>query len=369
MSRHAAAYETMGGYRCPAVLGVLLGMLVALASPGCAEDSRNSSPVVAVAGGSEITRAQYLQELRRQNRAYAETREVKRDRFFVPPDFETCRSDETRSTEPGLTMPAESRRRCAERYERLKVSALESLIALEWWRQEAPKWGVAASATDNAAILQAKVTRKAEKAAARPTSDQIGRYYTLHKRYFRQPERRDILMLTAQSRAKARAARAALMRGESWTVAARIATAQPGRAMAQGRSDLGVPLGAAVFEVDEGEISPPLGTAQGWVIFTVTRVRAPFQMSLNESGESIRSFLAGNAAQRRHYRFLDEVTRAYRAKTRCFGSVKSSLCSNAPLAASRPAVSFSDQLRQPLLPVVTRPVRATQRPHWLDQSA
>lgn len=160
--------------------------------------------------------------------------------------------------------------------------------------------------------LRAQATR----GAGTSTRAERLRYYEAHRAGLAQPELRDLRIVLAKSRARARAARRALESGRSWKAVARkysvdgASRRNGGVLLAVGRGQQEKALDDAVFAAPRGALVGPVETRFGFYLFTVTKVRPSMPPSFAKSERVIGRLLAS----RKEQAALDAFVKGFRAK-------------------------------------------------------
>src|SRR5829696_432236 len=178
------------------------------------------------------------------------------------PDFQQCVANKRKTApKPAKGQPqqtdAQFKTQCKQEYDQLKNSVLEFLIRSTWLDNEAGEQDVKVTDKDvqkkldeakktlgddkayqqflaragmtnadvfyqqRSELLEQKITEKITKGKDRVTDKQVSQYYEKNKSRFAQPERRDLRIVLAKTKARADAAKAALADGQSWSAVAK----------------------------------------------------------------------------------------------------------------------------------------------------
>jgi foldase protein PrsA len=184
--------------------------------------------------------------------------------------------------------------------------------------------------------LSNKLREKILKGEDKVSKKEIEDYYNKNKDRFAQAERRDLRIVLTKTKAKADAAKKALVAGQGWkTVAAKYSTdsaskdnggALPG--VAKGQQEKA--LDDAVFAADKGELGGPVKTQFGYYVFEVTKIVAKKQQSLAESEATIKSLLSSQKQQKALNKFVKDFQDKWKDRTECKGGFVVQNCKNAP---------------------------------------
>lgn len=351
---------------------VLLASAMATFAAACggAEGQPSSAPIVRV-GQATIDQAEFERTLRTAEAGYARARGGKARRYYVPPKFRLCIQNRRDGTESIDSL----RRECRINYEALKTSVLGSLIEKEWLEQGARRNGIRLSVEAVRKRLDVPNARS-EAPAARlqeigtklidlgtrgrdyaPSGLAVTAYYRAHRGYFREPERRDALVIAARSRAAAIQSRRAITAGTRWTgVADRYAlSGQVDRLAGWARRGNDPLLGNLVFKAAKGRLIGPVSTGLDWYVLKVTRVLRPSLLSLGRSRESIAHFLAKRNELRARSGYWRQLRLRARARTICLTRLRVPECRNGNLAAFPNGTITATQPLAPQLPHPAEP--------------
>ena len=344
--------------------------LGALTAAGCG----NSVPAGSVAkvGDATITKQEFDKWLKT-----AATGQAQGGAASVPdpPTFRKCIDAKQKQPQLGGGRPSESqlRTQCRQEYDQLKGEVMQFLIQAEWVQQEAEEQGVRVSEAEvrrsfedqkkqafpkekgyrdflrtsgmteqdilfrvRLDTLQQKLTQKVTERSSRVTDQDVRRYYEKNKRRFAQPERRNLNVVLTRNEARARRARAALRRGQSWRSVARrysideASKSQGGKLPDVTRGQQERALDRAVFRARRGQTVGPVKTQFGWYLFEVTKVTPATQQSLRQASATIKNLLRSQRQQRALDRFIKDFRKEYKEKTSCADGFTVAECKNAP---------------------------------------
>ncbi|MEX0992583.1 MAG: peptidyl-prolyl cis-trans isomerase [Solirubrobacterales bacterium] len=177
-------------------------------------------------------------------------------------------------------------------------------------------------------VLSNKIRDRITKSGGKVSDEEIEDYYNENKSQFSQPEQRDIQQIVIKgtddkSKAKAGEALKALQDGESFasvvkqysTDAASKANGGKLQGVTKGTQDPA--LDSAVFSAVKGKLVGPVKTAQGYVVFKVTRVQKGNQQSLEQSKSGIKQLLVSQKQQENLNTFQTTFKNTWRARTEC----------------------------------------------------
>ncbi len=293
-----------------------------------------------------------------------------------PPNFEKCVAARQKEPVPkGSPKPdaADLKQQCKEQYDALKGQVMAFLVSANWIRLEAEERGIDASPekirrqfeqqkkqafpdeksyqeflkssgrTEQDLLFQVEldylsneIRKKVVAGKGNVTDEDIRRYYEKNKKRFAQPERRDLNVVLATSKARAEAAREALEEGQSFSRVARrysidqASKSQGGKlpGVAEGQQEKA--LDEAVFAADVRELVGPVETQFGHYVFEVTKVTPASQQSMGEVKETIRSLIKSEREQKALEAFVKQFRAKYKEKTHCAEGFEVAECENAP---------------------------------------
>jgi foldase protein PrsA len=179
--------------------------------------------------------------------------------------------------------------------------------------------------------LETKVTAQLTDPATKVSAQDVAEYYRHNKAELIVDERRDVRLVIATTRARADAARAALDDGQSWKVVARKYSVHPsrddgGKVPNVRKSNDQTALVATIFRVKKGALVGPVKESKSWAVFTVAKIKPPFQATLKDARDEIKQLLSS----RRREQALAAFEKKYRAKTTCAPGYTMSRCKNGP---------------------------------------
>ena len=181
----------------------------------------------------------------------------------------------------------------------------------------------------------------------------VSDYYNKNKSRFGQPERRDLLVVLAKTQSKAKAARTALQKGESFKKVAKqysvdqASRQQGGKLPAVTKGQQEKALDQAVLSAKKGVLTGPVKTQFGWYVFKVTKITPASQQTLQQSTQTIRNLLRSQREQKALEDFVNKFRKDYRDKTHCASGFKTPDCANGPKEQKAPASGGAPQGAQP----------------------
>jgi foldase protein PrsA len=297
------------------------------------------------------------------------------------PEFAQCVATKRKAApapakgQPEVT-DGQLKQQCKTEYGQLRDRVLSFLIKSTWLDQEAAKQGVTVSDKEvqteltaarkqnqldtdaawqkylvgsglteadivyqqRAGVLERKITEKVTKGQDKVTDAQIQAYYDKNKDRFAQPERRDVRVVLANTKAKADQAKTALQSGQSWNAVAKKYSIDPssknsgGQLTAVTKEQQEPALADAVFAAGKGKLSGPIKSQFGWYVFEVTKVTAKVQQSLAESKEAVRQQVIDERRNTTLTDFGKKYRERWKAATVCRKDFVVEDCDNAPKA-------------------------------------
>ena len=292
------------------------------------------------------------------------------------PGFQTCIAEKGKQPVPkGAKKPTndEFKKQCQQEYDQLKEQVLRFLVRNQWIEMEAEARDI--EVTDEEVrkriddfrkqnfpeqkafdeflkqsgqtpedlnlqaridVLQTKLQKQITEQGAKFTEADLRAYYDKNKERFGQPETRDLRVVLTQREAKARRAKQALDRGQSFAQVARRFSDDP-TTRQQGGVLKGVPKGQeekafddAVFGAERGEIVGPVKTQFGYYVFEVTKVTPAKQRSFEEVRKEIEQTVKAEREQKALETFVKDFERKYKEETNCAEGYVIPVCKGGP---------------------------------------
>jgi foldase protein PrsA len=325
---------------------------------GCGDDVPRSA--VATVDGEPIERQSFDHWLR----IAAKTGGGPDATVPAPPDYANC---------------DKPKRECKAEYEALRDQVVQLLVSARWIEEEASDRGIALddSEVDKAFeaqkeqsfpnkgeferflktsgqttqdvlmrvrfdLLWNKIRDQVTKGDERVTDEQVRAYYERNRERFAQPERRDLRVVLAKSRADAKAALDELAGGRSWGAVANkysideMTKAQGGKLTDVARGQQEKPLDSAIFRAPRGGVRGPVKTRLGYYVFTVTGIEEASRQTLEQAKPTIAQLVAAETEQKALNGFVDRFREKWRERTECRDGFVTPYCSNGPEPTATP---------------------------------
>jgi foldase protein PrsA len=184
--------------------------------------------------------------------------------------------------------------------------------------------------------LQQKLTQKVTEQQSKVTDSDVSDYYDKNKKRFAQPERRDLRVVLTKTEAKAKQAKSALQKGDSWKAVSKkysidqASKAQGGKLPDVTKGQQERAFDTAIFAASKGKVQGPVKTQFGWYVFEVSKITAASQQSLEKSKETIKNLLRSQRQQKALDKFIKDFRNKYKDKTTCADDFKTAECKNGP---------------------------------------
>ena len=301
-----------------------------------------------------------------------------------PPDYTKCVATKRKTTpkptkgQPKVT-DEQLKKQCSQEYDTLRTQTVGLLVSYKWIEGEAEEQGVKVTdaevkkafeeqkkqnfpkdadykkfleqsgQTDDDILLRVKlnllsqkIRDKAIKGKDKVSDAQISDYYNKNKSRFTQPETRDLRIVLTKTEAKAKQAKAALAKGQSWPkVVKRYSIDQAtkstgGKLPGQAKGTLEKSLDQGVFSADKGNVTGPVKTQFGFYVFEVTKVTQAKTQSLEQAKSTIKQTLVSQNQQKALDSFIKDFRKRWREKTECRKGYTTSDCKNGPKPTPTP---------------------------------
>src|SRR4051812_28190433 len=337
----------------------------------------NSVPAngVATVGDAVIRKADFDKWLRTASQGQARSGTA---RLAVPdpPSFASCvASLKGQPTPKGTNKPSDAqlKKQCKQQYNQLKGEVMQFLIQAQWVQQEAANQNIKVSdaevkrsfedqkkqafPTDKAYqkflktsgmtetdilyrvkldTLQQKLTQKVTEKESKVTDADVQDYYNKNKKRFAQPERRDLRVVLTKTEAKAKQAKSALAKGQSWKAVSKkfsidqASKAQGGKLPDVTKGQQERAFDQAIFAAKKGQTQGPVKTQFGWYVFEVSKITPASQQSLDQSNQTIKNLLRSQRQQKALDKWIKDFRQRYKGNTTCADDFKTAECSNGP---------------------------------------
>jgi foldase protein PrsA len=293
------------------------------------------------------------------------------------PDFTKCIAEKKKTApKPAKGQPKTTddqyKDQCKQEYDALREQVMQLLTSFQWIEGEAKEQGIKVSDAEvkksfeeqkkqsfpkeadyqkflkqydqteedilqrvKLDLLSNKIRDKIVKGKDKVTDAQIQEFYDKNKTRFAQPERRDLRIVLTKGVDKAKAAKAALERGDSWKVVAKkysidqASKAQGGKLPAQAQGTLEKSLDEAVFKAKKGVISGPVKTQFGYYVFVVEKIQKAKQQTLDQAKATIKQTLASQNQQKALDKFVTDFQKKWKNRTTCRDEYMTQVCKGA----------------------------------------
>jgi foldase protein PrsA len=161
-------------------------------------------------------------------------------------------------------------------------------------------------------VISTKIKNQVTKGADKVSQAKVEAFYTKHRTgQFTTPERRNILLVLATSKAKAQAALAALKRGDSWKSVTKRYSSDPQTKTTGGlladatEADQDKTFGAAAFKAPKGKLLGPVKSEFGYYVFKVQKITPKKTQPLKDVQSQIRAQLIDTQKNAAVKKFVD----------------------------------------------------------------
>jgi foldase protein PrsA len=312
-----------------------------------------------------------------------------------PPEFPKCVAAKRKTApqapkgQPKVT-DAALKKQCAADYKNLREQTLGRLIQAEWVQGEAAAQNIKVTDAEvrkrfdqqkkqsfpkdkdfekflktsgmtlddilfqvKVDLIASKLRDKVVKGKNKVTEKEVTDYYAKHKNQFATPERRDIRLVMARSKAKADQALKALKSGQSFKSVVKKYSQDP-----QTKGTGGLLEGAVKGQVDAGfeqsafaaskdKLSGPVKGQFGWYVYRVEKISKKHQQALAEVKPSIRQQLIAQGEQKSLNAFVKDFQKKWTARTDCRKGYKVQGCKGYKAPKTTPTGPSQPQPSQP----------------------
>lgn len=186
-------------------------------------------------------------------------------------------------------------------------------------------------------LLAAKLQQQAASKAPEPTSAQIAATYAKEPGRWAKPSTRDIQAVVTADKATAEKARAALAGGASFEKAntdfSGNANLTQNKGLIKGLKNggSGDVVDRAVFAAKVGELTGPVDTGAGFMVFKVQKSTPEPAQTLEQATKAIKDDLTAAAQDKAGRAYLKSIRDRWRAETQCVAAVKNAdFCGGTP---------------------------------------
>lgn len=223
-------------------------------------------------------------------------------------------------------------------------------------------------------LLSNKLRTKVTKGKDKATPAQISAFYAKNKKQFAKPQTRDANLVLTKTQAQADAAKKALEGGDSWATVAKKYSTDPqtkqngGKlpGITQGQQDPA--FDKAVFAAKKGQVTGPIKTQFGYLVFEVSNSAPASQQTLAQATPQIRQQLSTQGQQKALQTFVKDFEKKWKDRTDCRKGYVVDVCKNAPKKKKAPTAppgavpqqgGGPQQQQQP--PASEQPTQTTQK--------
>jgi foldase protein PrsA len=224
-------------------------------------------------------------------------------------------------------------------------------------------------------LLSNKLRTKVTKGKDKATPAQISAFYAKNRKQFAKPQTRDANLVLTKTQAQANAAKKALAGGDSWATVAKKYSTDPqtkqngGKlpGITQGQQDPA--FDKAVFAAKKGQVTGPIKTQFGYLVFDVTNSTPASQQTLAQAAPQIRQQLSTQGQQKALQSFVKDFEKKWKDRTDCRKGFVVDVCKNAPKKKAQTTTAppgavpqqggASQQQQQP--PASEQPTQTTQK--------
>ncbi len=294
----------------------------------------------------------------------AQQKDVAKTTPLVAPEFKACVAEKKKAipkdSQRKKTSDDDLKKQCEEQYEQIRNTAMQQMINLNWIQGEAERRGIEFRKAEVARELnniitqqfqgqegykrfltqsgltkedvelnvigqlgQQKIVAELQESVKEPTAIEVERYFNSKRETYVQPETRDLRLIKAKNEADAKAAKAALEAGQSWTAIAKkysndAATKDQGGKVLATTADQQPPeFGGTVFKAKTGELLGPIKTSLGWYIVKVQNINKEKQPVFKELEPQLKQALQQENQQTALNRFRTLFLARWAARTTC----------------------------------------------------
>jgi foldase protein PrsA len=275
-----------------------------------------------------------------------------------PPTFKSCVA-QVRKQIPSLAKTSDKtlEGECSQLFTSLGSQVMDFLIKAYWYQAEATRLGIKVSDAEVQSAFQTakkqqfqtdqqfqtfltqsgqtlqdilfrvRVNEIFKKLLAKHTTTvtpaAIQAYYTAHPSQFGTPETRNIRIVRTNTLAAANAAKAALERGQSWTVVAKQYSVdqttknQGGLLTGVTKGSEDAALDTAAFAAVKNKVLGPVHGTFGYYVFEVTAIKPSTQQSLSSATPAITQILQQSAQSSAQTAVDAQAKKQWLAKTTC----------------------------------------------------
>ncbi|MBA2348047.1 MAG: peptidyl-prolyl cis-trans isomerase [Solirubrobacterales bacterium] len=174
------------------------------------------------------------------------------------------------------------------------------------------------------ALLASQLQERAAEKVAAPSDAEIKKVYEEEPGRWATPSERDVEVIVTTEKAKAEEAKAALEKGEDYDAVDEKFSATPGQGklekLKNGQS--GDVIDRAVFSAPVDEVSGPVDTGGGFLVFRVTKSTPLPEQSLEQAEKAIVASLTATAKAKAAADYVSGLRDRWKVRTSCVAEVQ-----------------------------------------------
>lgn len=174
------------------------------------------------------------------------------------------------------------------------------------------------------ALLATELQKRATDKVKAPSDAEVKKVYEAEPGRWAKPSERDVEVIITAEKAKAEEAKAALEKGDDYAAVDKkfSATAGQGTLAKLKNGESGDVLDRAVFSAPVDEVSGPVDTGAGFLVFRVTKSTPLPEQSLEEASKAIAANLTANAKRKVAADYIEGLRGRWKGRTTCVADVK-----------------------------------------------
>ncbi len=174
------------------------------------------------------------------------------------------------------------------------------------------------------ALLASELQKRATDKVKAPTDAEIKKVYDAEPGRWATPSERDVEVIITTEKAKADEAKAALVGGDDFDTVDKkySATAGQGKLAKLKNGESGDVLDRAVFSAPVNEVSGPVDTGSGFLVFRVTKSTPLPEQSLEQASKAIAAGLTATAKRKVAAEYVEGLRTTWKGRTTCVADVK-----------------------------------------------
>ncbi len=174
------------------------------------------------------------------------------------------------------------------------------------------------------ALLAAELQKRATDKVKPPSAAEIQKVYEAEPGRWAKPSERDVEVIITAEKAKAEEAKAALEKGEDYDTVDKkySATAGQGKLAKLKNGESGDVLDRAVFSAPVDQVSGPVDTGAGFLVFRVTKSTPLPEQSLEQASKAIAASLTATAKRKAAADYIEGLRGRWKGRTTCVTDVR-----------------------------------------------